>query len=83
MPDLRIGTVPVVLNNMIPRLHIGDEIIPRGWLVQMLARYVPKRCRPTTFRRGVKLEREQILNYDGKLFMTSVAWKRMQEGMPL
>ena len=77
--DYVIGGQVVVIDNSVPRLHIADEIVPRNALVRFFARFIPG---ISAFRRGEKLEEEQIITAAGKMFMTSRAYDYLCRSTP-
>lgn len=77
--DYLLGGQVIVIDDSVPRLHVADEIVPRNALVRFFARFIPGL---SAFRRGEKLEEEQIITAAGKMFMTSLAYDYLCKSMP-
>lgn len=72
------GNVVVVSN--VPRLHVGDEIVPRHPTVRWLSRFRLVRAlgvRP--FLPGPRIEEEQVVCTAGKLFVSPKGWEQLME----
>lgn len=70
--DFMWGGEAVVISPNLPRLHIGDEIVPimpgrfRAWLLRLFRRPIL----PRRFKRGAPIEQERAFRAAGKLFIS-------------
>lgn len=78
--NLRWRGKPVHITDIVPVEHYADEIIPvlpRG-IVAQLRRRLGLFVAPVAWRCGKRLEREQVFEMYGVLFMTWAMWERLK-----
>lgn len=79
--DRMLGGMAVVLSPNVPRLHVGDEIVPvprhwlRRWFYLSLHGSEPA---PRGFVRGRPIEHEQVVYAAGKLFVSELGYQQLR-----
>jgi hypothetical protein len=75
--------IPVFIMGKLPRTHVADGILPRHSLAVLLLRLarplLPRRWRPSFFRRGERVEEDLIIRTGDGIFMTTRTWEAFRK----
>jgi len=79
--DFMLGGMAVVISPNLPRKHVGDQVIPvmPSKPVQFLLRLLRRPIVAYRFRQGAKIEEEQAVQMQGKLFMSPAMWASLSK----
>lgn len=76
--DFVFAGMAIVISEHLQKEYVGDQIIPRHWVIRLLARWMPRPLRPSGFSRGAKIERDQIVQAAGKTFVSPATWEYLK-----